>query len=133
MYKITGLPIAFSDIHLPRSDFVPVYDPRIWERAVDKYIGNEKKIVQFKEILERISGVPVVQPIEIIEKLGESFLVNYPSSSRPEDLLQALDYANMTLIETRAKLNNILDSRSWQVAKTLHKMERVVSRFLPKS
>lgn len=126
--EATGLQISFDDIQLPKPEHPPVYDPRFLEYAIDKYIGDEKKISKFKEILEKISGVPVVQSIDTIKTLRDSFRSNYPSSDNKEHLLHALDYANEELGALALQAQRLKNKINEQKAKLVERDARLAER-----
>ena len=96
IYSYTKLRVNFDDIKVPDKEDSPVYDPRLLEQAIDKFIGSKDKINKFKNIIESISGVKVIQSLEVIEEMRSLFLEQYPSSSCITDVFKALDNVTST-------------------------------------
>ena len=96
-HELTGFDVHFDDIKLKDKEKSPVFDPRMLEYAIDKYIGNREKIKKFQIALEEISGLPVIQPVQTIERLAEQFLLEYPRSSDNAVRYKAIDIAHELL------------------------------------
>lgn len=97
LHELTGFDVHFDDIKLKDKEKSPVFDPRMLEYAIDKYIGNREKIKKFQIALEEISGLPVIQPVQTIERLAKQFLLEYPRSSDNAVRYKAIDIAHELL------------------------------------